>query len=104
MHTEVPDVAVHPLFAQEFRNRVFTGRQRGFHREFDPAFAELLGGSGNNFLFLAALAVNRSLDCSNNALIALYFRANNAEPVPREFETLGLLVLGGFGASIHIDI
>ena len=104
MHTEVPDVAIHPLFTQEFRNRVFTGLQRGFHREFDPAFAELLGDSGNNFLLLAALAVDRSFDCSNNALVALYFHANNAEPVPREFETLCFLVLGGFGASIHIDI
>src|SRR5436190_3678115 len=97
MDAKVPDVAIHALFAQKFSNRVLARLKRSLRGEFDPALGELLGGSRNDFLLLAAFAIQRSLDCADDALVALDLRTNNAESVPGEFQAFGVLVFSCLG-------
>src|SRR6266536_4925245 len=101
---KIPDIAIHALFAQKFSNCILAGLKRSLRSEFDPALGELLGGSRNHFLLLAALAIQRSLDCADDALVALDMRMNNAESVPVEFQAFGVLVFSCLGASVHVDV
>src|SRR5713226_3015319 len=68
VHSEIPDVKIHTVFAQHLDHRVLTRCEGAVGSHLYPAAGKLLRSRRHQLLLLTDLAVNRDLDVANDAL------------------------------------